>query len=86
MTTPDIHDLCERLVIVQSWLNITHERQTIAEAKDTIERLAAENKRLRGAVAEWAERIDAITWTVNTSALDELISEMRRAALTGEDT
>jgi hypothetical protein len=35
---------------------------------------------LRKRVADWAERIDAITWHVNTSALDEIISEMRLAA------
>jgi hypothetical protein len=55
------------------------------DAADTLERQAAENKRLRGKVASWAEQIDAISWTVNTSALDGLISEMRRTALTGED-
>ena len=37
-------------------------------------------------VSEWAERIDAITWSVNTSALDAVISEMRQAALPAAPT
>jgi len=98
MTTPDIAGLCERLRAVESsrgpsnWSGIRevttnwHRNPDGPPAANTLERQAAEMERLREAVAEWAERIDAITWTVNTSALDELISEMRRAALTGEDT
>ncbi len=74
--TNDIHDLCERLVIVQSWLNITHERQTIAEAKDTIERLAAENKRLRGAL----EKVAAYYGP------NHRITEIAQAVLKGEET
>ena len=35
----------------------------------------------REKVAKWSEEIDAITWSINTSALDSLISEMRLALI-----
>jgi len=89
MTTNDIHDLCERLVIVQSWLNITHERQTIAEAKDTIERQSAENKRLRGLLGElidYAEECRARLDCHDAGIMGDEPVKAAQAALTGEDT
>lgn len=86
----NVTDLCERLrahrtVVVCGVRMPDYLNYDGPEAADTIERQAAEIERLRGKVASWAEQIDAISWTVNTSALDGLISEMRRTALTGED-
>ena len=56
-----------------------------AQASCDLRALLSERAELLAAVErmkDWAERIDAITWTLNTGALDEIISEMRRAALT----
>ena len=83
----DISGLCENLRHIDRCLEDDHYWVIMfaTKAADTLERQAAEIERMRGQVAAWAEQIDAISWTVNTSALDGLISEMRRTALTGED-
>lgn len=48
MITPDIAGLCKRLDILHEWQSSPRDRETIALAKTTLERQAAENKRLRG--------------------------------------
>ena len=85
MTTPDIPDLCRRLR--RAGLKSSIEAAPILERQAaTLERQAAEIERLRRNVLGWARRIDAIWWDRNTDALDGLISEMRQAAFTGQDT
>lgn len=57
-------------------------RIAIDMAKDFIRRaVPMEAGAWREKVAKWSEEIDAITWSINTSALDSLISEMRLALI-----
>ena len=89
MTTPDIAGLCERLRAVESsrepsdWSGIRqvttnwHRNPDGPEAADTLERQAAENKRLRVAL----ERI-ADPRNIHFAGDAQVVA---RAALTGED-
>jgi hypothetical protein len=90
MTTPDIAGLCERLrhkAPVRSF-NDAHEplNPDGPEAADTLERQAAEIKRLREALWPFAQvKPTAAKGFVNICALNVDVIEAR-AALTGEDT
>ena len=83
-TTPDIAGLCERL---RKPLDYTlHLYQcdvdtTMANAADTLERQAAENKRLR-----WGLKIISRASHGGPFYNIETLQEIARAALTGEDT
>jgi len=86
--TNDIHDLCEKLRAVESsrgpsnWSGIRevttnwNRNPDGPKAADTIERQAAEIKRLRGALEKVATYYGP----------SHRITEIARAALTGEDT
>jgi hypothetical protein len=75
MTTPDIAGLCERLQMIVSELQgLPHVVETCREGKDTIERQAAEIKRLR----------EALTDLLADECDGDPIARAR-AALTGED-
>lgn len=75
MTTPDIAGLCERLRVMVHWLD-DHDEQFVTEAADTLERQDAEIKRLRTGL----EKVAAYYGPSHR------ITEIARAALTGEDT
>jgi hypothetical protein len=72
MTTPDIAGLCKRLRDNWDWPSLL-----MTEAADTLERQAAENKRLRVAL----ERI-ADPRNIHFAGDAQVVA---RAALTGED-
>jgi hypothetical protein len=82
MTTPDIAGLCERLRGVESetyalgFLHVTYVNPDGPEAADTLERQAAEIERLRTGL----EKVAAYYGTGHR------VTEIARAALTGEDT
>lgn len=78
-------DTLERQAAEIKRLNATCYLDSFMASERKVERQAAEIEMLRGKVASWAEQIDTITWSISTSTLDGIISEMRRAALTGED-
>ena len=94
MTTPDIAGLCERLQMIVSELQgLPHVVETCREGKDTLERQAAEIKRLRGPLPDllqehvFALRVDAMAMGeagAHYALIADLIED--RAALTGEDT
>jgi hypothetical protein len=86
MTTPDIAGLCEKLRAVESsghggvttnW----HRNPYGPEAANTIERQAAEIKRLRGALDEIINLCPATCETSDAHSM----ADIARAALTGED-
>jgi hypothetical protein len=76
MNTPDIAGLCKRLDILHEWQSSPRDRETITLSKTTLERQDAENKRLRKAL----EKVAAYYGPGHR------ITEIARAALTGEDT
>ena len=101
MITPDIAGLCERLRVDIAWADKKPEARTfvtayvsdLREAADTLERQAAEIKRLRGAL----ERIAAdgqpyrngycqTDIGIDPAMSSQEAQEAARAALTGEDT
>ena len=79
MTTPDIAGLCERLKMLWLWLNDAHAEppatarimNALHQSGDTLERQAAENKRLRATLGYYSYADDG--------------GKRIRAALTGED-
>jgi hypothetical protein len=75
MTTPDIAGLCERLAILHEWQDSPRDRETITLSKTTLERQAAEIERLRTGL----EKVAAYYGT------GFRVTEIARAALTGED-
>jgi hypothetical protein len=88
MTTPDIAGLCERLRAVESsgHSGVTtnwHRNPDGPEAADTLERQAAENKRLRGAAQAVIDRWETPHWK-DVPATAVFIGNLR-AAITGED-
>jgi hypothetical protein len=92
MTTPDIAGLCERLDILHEWQSSARDKETITLSKATLERQAAEIKRLRDSAAKtFADvvflRKDHPGQSEQFYA-EEASSLCRRAlaALTGEDT
>jgi hypothetical protein len=78
MTTPDIAGLCERL---RKWSPLTRVNPDGPEAADTLERQAAEIKRLRALVKE---KHDDHQFRYGDEETPWMIAA--RAALTGEDT
>jgi hypothetical protein len=100
MTPPDIAGLCERLQMIVSELQgLPHVVETCREGKDTIERQAAEIKRLRDKVeglesdlrcaVQVAYNRGATEWArLNYPDMIEWLESCAeaRAALTGEDT
>jgi len=88
--TNDIHDLCKRLDILHEWQDSPRDRETITLSKSTLERQAAENKRLRGVLGNLVrmnEEHNAAVEKVMGRPLnwsDNYLNEAR-AALTGED-
>jgi anthranilate phosphoribosyltransferase len=88
MTTPDIAGLCKRLrvhrnVVVCGVRMPEYVNPDGPEAADTLERQAAENKRLRGALRGLLE-IDDDDVVMDTPSVKRRLAEAR-AALTGED-
>ncbi len=89
MTTPDIAGLCERLRERRSRMTEASAGMLFnpdgPEAADTLERQAAEIKRLREALHFYADHHDypnAGPWGINSDDF----GDRARAALTGEDT
>jgi molybdenum cofactor biosynthesis enzyme MoaA len=82
MTTPDIAGLCKRLRDNWDWPSLL-----MTEAADTLERQAAEIKRLRANLERVTDHLE--TWV--RDHIEEATTETRaaiycaRAALTGED-
>jgi cell division protein FtsL len=77
MTTPDIAGLCERLRdFSETWSMYEKHRELTTEAADTLERQAAEIERLRTGL----EKVAAYYGPGHR------VTEIARAALTGEDT
>ena len=64
------------------WLTATVDADDLRLLLSERAELLATVEGMRGALGDWAERIDAQTWRIGTSSLDAVISEMRRAALT----
>jgi len=97
MTTPDIAGLCERLRVVESsrepsdWSGIRqvttnwHRNPDGPEAADTLERQAAENKRLRGALSNATAALASISGLAEAATKATLENLQARAALIGED-
>jgi hypothetical protein len=85
MTTPDIADLCERLRDCADW-RYPKQCKRIAKAANTLERQAAEIKKLRGALKEARIIVfDATMEDLCPSRAVEIFAQID-AALTGEDT
>jgi len=91
-TTPDIAGLCERLREPLNYTLRLYECNvvtTMANAADTLERQAAENKRLREAL-DLASRRFYVFRDMTDHAPDRVClatwADEARAALTGEDT
>jgi hypothetical protein len=78
MNTPDIAGLCERLRnFSATWSMYEKHREIPDEAADTIERQAAENKRLRKGLVD-------IFNIAGGDIISVRVKKRARAALTGE--
>lgn len=82
MTTTDIAGLCEKVRF--SEICISALGAEVDRLTDALERQAAENKRLRLALAEAGMRIETCPGAYKSHV--EIIVQKIRAALTGEDT